>query len=111
MDLEQAQREENNLNSLIPDATYTADTSSTRGVTMKTTESQESRIRGVGARFADFFEGAGSSGPDDVLNEDNHVRVSSLRRCLWSSCGFAVPPLTSVFFSAWAAKVSSTSSL
>lgn len=80
MDLELAQREENNLNSLIPDSSYTPDTSPrlhgsladhpddnidlTHGITMKTTASEESRIRGVGARFADFFEGQGYSGSE-----------------------------------------------
>ena len=80
MDLEMAQREENNLNSLIPESSYTPDASprlpsnladhpdnafdSTHVATMKTTASEESRIRGVGARFADFFEGAGYSGSE-----------------------------------------------
>lgn len=80
MDLELAQREENNLNSLIPEPSYTPDASPrlpstladhptdnfgpTHGITMKTTASEELRIRGVGARFADFFEGAGYSGSE-----------------------------------------------
>ena len=80
MDLEMAQREENNLNSLIPESSYTPDASPqlpsnladhpdsafdpTHVATMKTTASEESRIRGVGARFADFFEGAGYSGSE-----------------------------------------------
>ena len=57
MDLELAQREENNLNSLIPESSYTLDASPIHEITMKTTASAESRIRGVDARFADFFEG------------------------------------------------------
>ena len=80
MDLEMAQREENNLNSLIPESSYTPDASPqvpssladhpdnafdpTHVATMKTTASEESRIRGVGARFADFFEGQGYSGSE-----------------------------------------------
>lgn len=80
MDLELAQREENNLNSLIPESSYTPFTSPrlpsnladhpddgidpTQAITMKTTASEESRIRGVGARFADFFEGGGYSGSE-----------------------------------------------
>lgn len=80
MDLELAQREENNLNSLIPESSYTPDASPrltsnpadgpddnldpTHGITMKTTASEELRILGVGARFANFFEGAGYSGSE-----------------------------------------------
>ena len=80
MNLELAQREENNLNSLIPESSYTPEASprspgnladrpddnidATDGTTMKTTASEELRIRGVGARFADFFEGAGYSGSE-----------------------------------------------
>ncbi|CAF9915179.1 MAG: hypothetical protein ALECFALPRED_010034 [Alectoria fallacina] len=80
MDLELAQREENNLNSLIPESSYTPDASPrlpsnlvdhpddnidpTHSITMKTTASEESRIRGVGARFANFFEGGGYSGSE-----------------------------------------------
>ena len=80
MDLELAQREENNLNSLIPESSYSPDASprlpsnladhpddnvdSSHSITMKTTASEELRIRGVGARFADFFEGAGYSGSE-----------------------------------------------
>ena len=79
MDLELAQREENNLNSLIPES-YTPDTSPrlpsnqadhpddnidpNHGITMKTTASEELRIQGVGARFADLFEGVGYSGSE-----------------------------------------------
>ena len=79
MDLELAQREENNLNSLIPES-YTPDASPrlssnvadrpddsidpTHGITMKTTTSEELRIQGVGARFADLFEGVGYSGSE-----------------------------------------------
>ena len=80
MDLELAQREENNLNSFIRESSYTPDASPrlpgsladhsddkndpTHGMTMKTTASEELRILGVGARFADFFEGAGYSGSE-----------------------------------------------
>lgn len=80
MDLELAQREENNLNSLIPEPSYTPDASPpfpsnltdhphdnidlNHGITTRTTASEELRIRGVGARFADFFEGAGYSGSE-----------------------------------------------
>ena len=64
MDLELAQREENNLNSLIPESSYTPDASPIHDITMRTSASAESRIRGVGARFADFFEGAGYSGSE-----------------------------------------------
>lgn len=78
MDLEMAQREENNLNSLIPDASNTADTSPMHDITMKTTVSEESRIRGVGARFADFFEGAGYSGSEATRPEETSRPRSDL---------------------------------
>ena len=80
MDLELAQREENNLNSLIPESSYTPEASPgspsnladhpednidpTHGITMKTTASEELRILGVRARFAAYFEGAGYSGSE-----------------------------------------------
>ena len=82
MDLELAQREENNLNSLIPESEslYTPQASprfstdladhpdesfdSTHGTTMKTMASEERRIQGVRARFGDLFEGAGYSGSE-----------------------------------------------
>ena len=70
MDLELAQREENNLNSLIPDSSHTAGAFQIHGATMKTTASQESRIQGVGARFADFFQGAGYSGSEATRPEE-----------------------------------------
>ena len=80
MDLELSQREENNLNSLIPESSYTPETSPRlpghladhpddnlsppHGITMKTTASAEMRIQGVRARFDDLFEGAGYSGSE-----------------------------------------------
>ena len=80
MDLELAQREENNLNSLIPESSYTPEASPrlpsnlanhtdddfdpSHGITMKTTASEEMRIQGVRARFGDLFEGAGYSGSE-----------------------------------------------
>ena len=80
MDLELAQREENNLNSLIPESSYTPDASPrlpsnlandpndsfdpSHGITMKTTASEEKRIQGVRARFGDLFEGGGYSGSE-----------------------------------------------
>ena len=80
MNLELAQREENNLNSLIPESSYTPEASPrlpsnladhpednfdpTYGITMKTTASEERRIQGVRARFGDLFEGAGYSGSE-----------------------------------------------
>ena len=80
MDLELAQREENNLNSLIPESSYTPATSPrlpsnladdpddsfdpSHGITMKTTASEERRIQGVRARFGDLFEGGGYSGSE-----------------------------------------------
>lgn len=80
MDLEAARREENNLNSLIPESSYTPEASPrlpgnladhpddnfdpTHGITMKTTASAEMRIQGVRARFDDLFEGAGYSGSE-----------------------------------------------
>ena len=81
MDLELAQREENNLNSLIPESSYTSDDSPTHGVTMKTTASEESRIRGVGTRFAEFFQGAGYSGSEAMPSlEPNRPRSDLLLR-------------------------------
>ncbi len=95
MDLELAQREENNLNSLIPESSYTPDASPrlpsgladhpddnidpTNDFTMKTTASEESRIRGVGARFAHFFEGAGYSGSEATV-ESSRPRSDLLLR-------------------------------
>ena len=80
MDLELAQREENNLNSLIPESSYTPEASPrlhgnmadqpddnldpTHGITMKTTASAEMRIQGVRARFDDLFDGSGYSGSE-----------------------------------------------
>lgn len=77
MDLELLQREENNLNSLIPEPSYMPDNSPSNladqpddsidpahDITMKTSASTELRIRGVGTRFANFFEGAGYSGSE-----------------------------------------------
>ena len=80
MDLELAQREENNLNSLIPESSYTPDTSPrlpsnladhpddsfdpSHGITLKTTSSKEQRIQGVSARFDGLFEGGGYSGSE-----------------------------------------------
>ena len=78
MDLELAQREENNLNSLIPDSSHTADASPIHGITMKTTASQESRIQGVGARFADFFQGAGYSDSEATRPEESNRPRSDL---------------------------------
>ena len=95
MDLELAQREENNLNSLIPESSYTPDASPrlpsnlanqpddnidpTHGITMKTTASEEVRIRGVGARFADFFEGGGYSGSEATQSAESSRPRSDLQ--------------------------------
>lgn len=81
MDLEMAQREENNLNSLIPESSYTPNDSPTHGVTMKTTASEESRIQGVGAKFAQFFQGEGYSGSEAMPQvEPNRPRSDLLLR-------------------------------
>ncbi len=97
MDLELAQREENNLNSLIPDSetSYTPEASPrlpsnladhpddnfglNHGITMKTTASEEMRIQGVRARFGDLFEGAGYSGSEATQSAEQGRPRSDLQ--------------------------------
>ena len=95
MDLELSQREENNLNSLIPESPYTPETSPRLpghladhpddnpnppySITMKTTASAEMRIQGIRARFDDLFEGAGYSGSEAIQSAQTSRPRSDLQ--------------------------------